>query len=266
MAYPYTVVDAFTDTPFSGNPAAVFVLEAPRPEEWMQLVAGEMNLSETAFLLPEGDGYRLRWFTPAVEVALCGHATLASAHVLYESGRLAPDQAARFYSMSGELVATCENGWIVLDFPLRRPAAMEEAPSLATALGISPLEVWRHGDNLLALLSSGAEVRSLSPDSAAIKALPATGVIVTAAGDEPGIDFVSRYFAPAKGISEDPVTGAAHCVLAPFWASRLNKREMTGYQASTRSGIVRVRLEHEEERVLLLGHAVTVAHNELVTD
>jgi PhzF family phenazine biosynthesis protein len=263
MPYRYTVVDAFTDTPFAGNPAAVFILDAPCPQEWMQLVAREMNLSETAFLLPEGTGYRLRWFTPTVEVPLCGHATLASAHVLYESGRLARDHAARFFSHSGELGATAVSEWIALDFPLRRSVAVEEPLPLEAALGIAPLEVWRHGDNLLALLPSGADVRALSPDIAAIKALPAAGVIVTASGDAANIDFVSRYFAPAKGITEDPVTGAAHCMLAPFWADRLHKPELTGYQASARGGTVRVR--PEGDRVRLLGQAVTVAQSELVT-
>lgn len=264
MTYPYTVVDAFTDTPFTGNPAAVFVLEAPRPAAWMQRVAREMTLSETAFVLPEGAGYQLRWFTPTVEVPLCGHATLASAHILYESGRLARDRAARFYSLSGELGATAEGDWIALDFPLRRPTLVDEPPALAAALGMAPQEVWQHGEQLLALLPAGGAVRALAPDVTAIKALPVQGVIVTAAGDEAHLDFVSRYFAPARGVSEDPVTGSAHCVLAPFWAERLNKHEMTGYQASIRGGIVRVRLAGE--RVRLLGHAVTVAHGYLVTE
>jgi PhzF family phenazine biosynthesis protein len=263
MPSPYTVVDAFTDTPFVGNPAAVFVLEEPRPDAWMQLVARELNLSETAFLHPVGAGYQLRWFTPTVEVPLCGHATLASAHVLYESGRLACDQATHFLTRSGKLGATMEDGWIALDFPLRRPVVVEEPPALADALGIAPLEVWQHGGTLLALLPAGAAVRSLAPNIAAIKALPVDGVLVTAAGDADGIDFVSRYFAPAKGISEDPVTGAAHCMLAPFWAERVRKHELTGYQASVRGGFVRVR--PAEDRVRLFGHAVTVAHCTLVT-
>jgi PhzF family phenazine biosynthesis protein len=216
MGYSYTIVDAFASGPFTGNPAAVYVLAAPRPAEWMQLVAREMSLSETAFLQPDGDGYRLRWFTPAVEVALCGHATLASAHTIYETGLLARDRTACFHTMSGELGAALEGDWIALDFPLRRPSPADNSPALAAALGIAPLEVWRHGDDLLALLPSGDAVRSLAPNIAAIKALPVHGVIVTAAGNEAGIDFVSRYFAPTVGIDEDPVTGSAHCLLAPF--------------------------------------------------
>jgi PhzF family phenazine biosynthesis protein len=269
MSYPYTVIDAFTDAPFGGNPAAVFPLEAPRPDEWMQLVAREMNCSETAFFHPEGEGYRLRWFTPTVEVPLCGHATLASAHWLHESGRLPREQTVRFFSLSGELRATADGEWIALDFPLRQPTRVEEPPALAAALGVEPLEVWQHGTNLLALLPSGAAVRSLSPDIAAIKTLDAVndlsmdGVIVTAEGDAANIDFVSRYFAPAKGIDEDPVTGGAHCMLAPFWADRLRKRELTGYQASARGGMMRV--HPEGDRVRLLGQAVTVARCELVT-
>jgi PhzF family phenazine biosynthesis protein len=264
MPYPYTIVDAFTDTPFAGNPAAVYILEAARSTEWMQLVAREMNVSETAFVVPEGERYQLRWFTPIVEVPLCGHATLASAHVLYTPRRLARHQTALFETRSGELEATAEADGIALDFPLRRPWPVDAPPALEAALGMAPVEVWKHGDNLLALLPSSNDVRQLSPNMTAIKALPTLGVIVTAVGNETGTDFVSRYFAPAKGINEDPVTGAAHCMLAPFWAERLHTSEMTGYQASARGGIVRVRLQGD--RVRLLGHAVTIAQGELVVE
>jgi PhzF family phenazine biosynthesis protein len=212
--------------------------------------------------VPESDGYRLRWFTPAVEVELCGHATLASTHALGEMGMLAAGQTARFYTQSGLLTATHDDGWITLDFPTRLPRAVEAPSTLAAALGVAPVGVWRNDFDLLVELPTAADVRNLKPDSTAIKALGTMGVIVTGTGDAPGIDFVSRYFAPNVGIDEDPVTGGAHTTLAPFWSERLGKTTLTGYQASARGGTVRVKLQGE--RVLLIGQAVTVARCELV--
>jgi PhzF family phenazine biosynthesis protein len=286
---PIAQVDAFTDRPFHGNPAAVCLLPTIRPDEWMQAVAAEMNLSETAFLRRLGEAdlaggdqrFEIRWFTPAVEVDLCGHATLASAHALWESGEVPGDQAIRFRSASGELV--CErgdDGWIHLDFPaLPSEAVGEEGDDgrlreeIATALGAgSPVRLsWlgRSRFDLLAELGSEAKVRGLDPDQEALRALGARGVIATArvAGDGGGAegedapDFVSRFFCPGVGIPEDPVTGSAHCALAPFWTGRLGRDRLVGYQASARGGTVRVELSGD--RVRLGGRAVTVLTGEL---
>ncbi len=261
MGVPIVQVDAFTSRPFAGNPAAVCFLPGPRPDDWLQLVAREMNLSETAFLLPEGDGFRLRWFTPAVEVDLCGHATLASAHVLWEEGRLDPAREAVFESRSGRLTATRRGEMIELDFPASPPEPAGGAPELAQALGVEPLYVGRSKFDYLVLVDSAERVRRLHPDFAALKRAPVRGVIVTAAADEPGVDFVSRFFAPAVGVDEDPVTGSAHCCLGPFWQERLGKSELHAHQVSARGGALRVRVVGE--RVLLGGRAVTVLRREL---
>jgi PhzF family phenazine biosynthesis protein len=259
----YAVVDAFTQRPFAGNPAAVCVLDAPLDDALLQRIAAELNLSETAFPLREGNGYRLRWFTPTTEVDLCGHATLATAHVLWESGReTAP--TLDFTTRSGLLRATRgADGRIALDFPATRPVPVAAAavPGLADALGASPVSVHRANDDLLVELASDAEVRRLAPDASRIAAFPARGVVVTARADEAGADFVSRFFCPAIGISEDPVTGATHCALGPFWAARLGKVSLRGYQASRRGGYVDVELR--EDRCVLRGHAVRVASGEL---
>jgi PhzF family phenazine biosynthesis protein len=256
-------VDAFADRPFTGNPAAVCILAAPGDEGWMQDVAGEMNLSETAFLHPEEDGWRLRWFTPEVEVDLCGHATLAAAHVLWEDGHLDAGETARFHTRSGVLTARRAGEWIELDFPAK-PILDGPAPEgLDDALGVAPLFVGRSHFDVLVELSSEAEVRALKPDLGRLGAVEARGVIVTARADGGGgYDFVSRFFAPRAGVNEDPVTGSAHCVLAPFWAARLGRDEMVGFQASRRGGIVRVRAEGD--RVRLGGQAVTVLRGELL--
>ncbi len=255
-------VDAFTDRPFAGNPAAVCLLSAPGEERWMQDVAREMNLSETAFLHPENDGYRLRWFTPAVEVALCGHATLASAHVLWEDGHLPRGRQARFHTRSGLLTADARREWIELDFPAT-PAAPAPLPAgLAEALAVTPRWTGRSKFDYLLEVDSEAAVRVLTPDFAALGRVEARGVIVTSRATAPGYDFVSRFFAPRAGVNEDPVTGSAHCALTPFWSERLNKTEMTAYQASPRGGVVRVRLAGD--RVVLGGQAVTVLRGELV--
>ncbi len=197
----------------------------------MQSVAAEMNLSETAFLLPEGDGYRLRWFTPAAEVRLCGHATLASAHALWETGRLPLDATARFYTLSGLLTARRNGDWIELNFPARPPQAVD-VPALAEALRVKPLATYQDADDYMVLVASEAEVRSLNPDIPAINELPVRGVIVTARSTTPGYDFISRFFAPRVGVIEDPVTGSAHCCLTPYWAAELKKSELVAYQAS----------------------------------
>ena len=255
-------IDAFADRPFSGNPAAVCLLDAPREPAWMQSVAMEMNLSETAFLVERPDGFDLRWFTPTVEVDLCGHATVASAHALWEEGRLPPGRQARFSTKSGLLTADAVDGGIELDFPRKEAEPLGEAPDLAGALGAQVRELSRNRWDYLALLDSEETVRGLSPDVAALKRLGARGVIVTAQATKRGeYDFVSRFFAPGAGIDEDPVTGSAHCFLAPFWSARLGKAELVGYQASARGGLVRTRVDGD--RVKLRGKAVTVLRGEL---
>jgi len=258
-------VDAFTNRPYAGNPAAVCVLgrgAAPDPA-WMQALAREMNLSETAFLVPTGDAFRLRWFTPTVEVDLCGHATLASAHVLWEDGLLAAGRQARFDTLSGRLTADQREGWIELDFPAVAAAPVAPPPDLLPALGIARAQVSQNRLDYLVEVSTEAEVRALQPDHTRLRRLPVRGVIVTSRATESGadFDFVSRFFAPGSGVDEDPATGSAHCALAPYWAARLGKPAMTGYQASARGGVVRVRLAGD--RVILGGQAVTVLRGEL---
>lgn len=255
-------VDAFTDKPFAGNPAGVCLLEAPADEEWMQHVAREMNLSETAFLHRETDGYRLRWFTPAVEVDLCGHATLASAHVLWESGHLYASEPVRFHTRSGLLTAQKRGEWIEMDFPATPPAESEAPAGLVAALGVSPLYVGKTRFDYVIEVGSEEDVRNLTPDFGALRRVEARGVIVTSRAAMPGVDFVSRFFGPAVGVDEDPVTGSAHCSLAPFWAGRLGKEEMAAYQASARGGVIHV--QTAGDRVLLRGKAVTVLRGELV--
>lgn len=261
MPLPLLVVDAFTAAPFAGNPAAVCLLDRPRDDEWMQRVAAEMNLSETAFPVPEGDGWRLRWFTPGVEVALCGHATLATAHVLWTAGRAAPEQALRFLTKSGVLTARREGAWIELDFPALPSQPCEAPPGLADALGADLAWVGNYGMDYLCEVAGEAALRGLRPDMARLAALETRGVTVTSRPGGAGYDFVSRFFAPAAGVPEDPVTGSAHCALAPFWAARLGKTEMVGRQASRRGGEVRVRVAGD--RVMLGGQAVTVVRGEI---
>jgi len=255
-------VDAFTDRPFAGNPAAVCLLDAPRDARWMQDVAREMNLSETAFLEPTGDGFGLRWFTPAVEVQLCGHATLASAHVLWETGTLDPAATARFHTLSGLLTAERQGEWIELDFPAR---PVEETPpptGLLEAFDAEPLFVGRSRYDYLLELPSEQAVRTAAPDHRRLAALGVRGVIITAKASAEPYDFVSRFFAPGSGIDEDPVTGSAHCTLGPYWAGRLDKEEFLAYQASARGGVVKVRVVGD--RVKLGGQAVTVLRGRLV--
>jgi PhzF family phenazine biosynthesis protein len=256
-------IDAFTNEPFRGNPAAVCLLDRERDDAWMQNVAAEMNLSETAFLLPGDDGHSLRWFTPAVEVALCGHATLASAHALWEEGILAPGAEARFQTKSGLLTAVRAGDWIELDFPAKRDEPTDPPADLLGALGIAAARyVGRNAFDYLVELESEEELRHLAPDHGQLRKIEVRGVIVTTRSKSPGFDFVSRFFAPGVGVDEDPVTGSAHCCLTPYWAARLGRNELVGYQASRRGGVVRVRLDGE--RVKLGGQAVTVLRGELV--
>jgi len=255
-------VDAFADRVFAGNPAAVCLLGGPAEAGWMQSVASEMNLSETAFVEPRAAGYGLRWFTPVAEVGLCGHATLASAHVLYETGQAEPAGPVRFDSVSGPLTARREDGLLVLDFPARPAGPAPAPPGLLAALGVDGAE-WtgRAKDDLMVVLAREEDVTGLRPDTVALAGYGTRGIIVTAPASRPGADFVSRFFAPGVGIAEDPVTGSAHCTLAPYWAQRLGRPRLTGYQASARGGTVRVRVDGD--RVLLAGRAVTVFSGEL---
>ena len=261
MTQPIFVVDAFADGPFTGNPAAVCPLTAPRPDSWMQQVAMEMNHAETAFLVPEGAVWRLRWFTPVFEINLCGHATLASAHVLLEQ-RLAKDgETLRFATKSGELRATPRDGRIELDFPVTPVDECAPPPHLAEALGVKIVRYGEGSGRCVAELATAAEVRAAKPDMRRLAASPPWGVTITARSDEPRFDFISRFFAPAKGIDEDPVTGSAHCALVDWWGRALGKTEFVAYQASPRGGVLHLR--RAGERVLMTGRAVTVLRGEL---
>jgi PhzF family phenazine biosynthesis protein len=261
MSIPIFHVDAFTDRPFAGNPAAVCLLERPAPDRWMQQVAAEMNLSETAFLVPAADGHGLRWFTPAVEVDLCGHATLASAHVLWETGRLAPGDAARFHTRSGLLTAEQHGDGIEMDFPALSAEPCGDVPGLTAALGVRATFLASSGMDYLVVVEDESSVREMRPDFARLAQVKVRGVIVTSRATGGKYDFVSRFFAPASGVAEDPVTGSAHCCLGPYWAGRLGKSELLGYQASARGGFVRVRVLGD--RVRLGGRAVTILRGQL---
>jgi PhzF family phenazine biosynthesis protein len=263
MAIRIVQVDAFTNRPYAGNPAAVCVLPAPKPDAWMRDVAREMNLSETAFLTRLDDGYNLRWLTPAVEVDLCGHATVASAHVLWEDGHLPEGTQARFHTRSGLLLADRRGEWIELDFPARAAVQAEAPPELLPALGLAGAKfIAKNVFDYLVELDSEETVRALAPDYTALRKIAVRGVVVTARAATPEFDFVSRFFAPAAGVDEDPVTGSSHTALGPYWAERLGKCEFTAYQASARGGVVRVRLQGD--RVILGGQAVTVMTGELL--
>jgi PhzF family phenazine biosynthesis protein len=240
MRTPIFQVDAFTTRQFAGNPAAVMPMASFLEDAVLQAIAAENNLAETAFLVPEGGDYRLRWFTPTTEVPLCGHATLASAAVVME--RLEPGRSkVVFHSASGPLSVSRADMGYVMDFPIRPSEPVATPPALAEALGVVPIEVFIDAFNYLALLESGQVLRALAPDMAALARMDRSGVIVTAPGDGT-YDFVSRYFAPAKGIPEDPVTGGAHCMLAPYWAKRLGKTVFRAFQASQRGGEIICRL------------------------
>lgn len=262
MSKPIFVVDAFTEKAFAGNPAAVCLLDQPADEAWMQAVAGELNLSETAFLWPESGVFRLRWFTPSVEVDLCGHATLASSFVLWETGRLASDEMARFETRSGRLTATRSVDAIQLDFPSDRVEPCTAPEGMLESLGTTARFVGRNRMDYLVELESETAVRSLAPDFRSLAAVEARGIIVTARSVDPKFDFVSRFFAPATGVPEDPVTGSAHCALGPYWSARLKKTDLVGHQVSRRGGIVKASVRHD--RVLLGGKAVLVWRGELL--
>jgi len=303
-------VDSFTSTVFHGNPAAVCVFGAigglAEDADWMQNIASEMNLSETAFVLPSPSSagvFLLRWFTPLVEVDLCGHATLAAGHVLWESGAVPLLSPIFFETKSGLLTlrrekvgsarrvnsgqnsaggrkagtdqaegsrkklhassgAITETGWISMDFPADLPTAVDSPSGLAEALGATPVWTGRGRYDLFVVLPDARSVRELAPSFAALRRLDTRGIIVTGPGDEPGIDFLSRFFAPCVGIDEDPVTGSAHVCLASYWSARLGKERLVGKQVSRRTGIVRTALL-PKERVLLCGQAVTLVRGEL---
>ena len=261
-------VDSFTDQPFHGNPAAVCVLDAPPPEDWMQHVAAEMNLSETAFVYPmeAGNLFRLRWFTPRVEVDLCGHATLAAAHVLWEEKVLDPQSPAQFETRSGRLSAHRQGDWIELDFPAEPVNTPIHDPRefdrIKTALGAAPISAGRNRFDLLVEFADEQTVRALQPDYRLVHEFPVRGIIATSRASEPEFDFVSRFFAPRVGVDEDPVCGSAHCCLGPFWASKLGRNELVGHQVSLRGGVVKVRVDGS--RVALIGQAVTVLRGELL--
>jgi PhzF family phenazine biosynthesis protein len=261
---PIQIVDAFADRAFSGNPAAVCFLPQPAPAQWMQQVAAEMNLSETAFLLREGETFRLRWFTPRSEVKLCGHATLASAHVLWSEGHLPEQQPARFQTLSGELIAEKKDKWIQLDFPALpvSPNESASAAALQAALNVPVTETWQTEEDWIAVLESEQLVRELRPDFSQIGRLNTRGLIVTAPGRDSGFDFVSRFFVPKLGIDEDPVTGSVHCALANLWQSKLGKSRFRAFQASPRGGVLEMELTGS--RVLLQGRAVTTLKGQLL--
>jgi len=259
---PIYIADAFTSRPFAGNPAAVCLLKEAAEEEWMQHVAAEMNLSETAFLHPAEDGYGLRWFTPTTEVDLCGHATLASSHVLAERGELPEGVQVPYHTRSGLLTARRSHGLIQLDFPADPDTESEPPPDLLDALGAEARYVGQAHVGYLVELESEAKVRALKPDFARLANVPTPGVVVTSPATSDKYDFVSRFFGPALGIDEDPVTGAAHCCLACFWSRRLNRTSFRAFQASARGGELHVTLAGD--RVILAGQAVTTVRGELV--
>jgi len=255
-------VDAFTSTPFAGNPAAVCILTTTREESWMQSVAHEMNLSETAFVRQVDDGFDLRWFTPLLEVDLCGHATLATAHVLWETRIARSEERLRFHTRSGILHASHLGDWIELDFPASGVTPSECNIDLEEALAVRPVFVGISDFDFLVELESARELRGLRPNMELIRQADARGLIVTSPSDRDEYDFLSRFFAPQSGVHEDPVTGSAHCSLGPHWGEKLGKEEMLAFQASPRGGEVRVRLGGE--RVFLGGQAVTVMKAELL--
>lgn len=261
MSTSIYIVDAFTSQPFQGNPAAVCLLDQPVDTAWMQSIATEVNLSDTAFLLPREDGeWNLRWFTPRTEVDLCGHATLAAAHILWhEMGQT--EKQLVFHSASGLLQASREGQGIMLDFPIDHLNEQTIDQSLVNALGLQPEMLFRGREDLLVVYKSAEQVRALNPDQMALSKIPCRGVITTAPGDESGIDFISRFFAPALGIPEDPVTGSAHCTLAPYWSKCLGKQTLNAYQASQRGGEIGIRLQ--DERVMLIGYAISVMQGKL---
>jgi PhzF family phenazine biosynthesis protein len=256
-------VDAFTDRPFGGNPAAVCLMETTREDSWMLKVAQEMNLSETAFCLPLHEGYSLRWFTPATEVDLCGHATLATAHILWETGSLETSQRARFKTRSGLLTAGLDGSWILMDFPADPPKSCDTPPELLDALGIEePVATARGRFDYLIEISDESSLSNLKPDFRKLRQTDTRGVIVTALSSSRDCDFLSRFFAPAVGVDEDPVTGSAHCTLCPYWSGKLGKTEFLARQVSARGGLIRT--EMKGSRVTVGGQAITVFAGDLL--
>jgi PhzF family phenazine biosynthesis protein len=265
MAVPIYVVDAFTSRPFAGNPASVCLLKEPAAEAWMQRVASEMNHAETAFVVPQSDGFGLRWFTPTTEVDLCGHATLASAHVLWETGQLDIHDAAQFSTKSGLLTCTRHGYGIQMDFPAEPAhAATIDSAAIVSALNLAgpPKFVGENRMDLFVEIESEEALHAVDPDEGELRAFDRRGVIVTALASRSDCDFVSRFFAPSAGVAEDPVTGSAHCCLGPYWAERLGKSDLVGFQCSQRGGSVRVAVRGD--RVLLQGHAVTTLIGEFL--
>jgi PhzF family phenazine biosynthesis protein len=265
VSIPIYHVDAFTDRPFGGNPAAVCVLDSAKDGQWMQAVAAEMNLSETAFVVRGIDAFGLRWFAPRAEVDLCGHATLATAHILWETGRLARNHEARFETKSGLLTAIQSKGGISLDFPATPPTDAIPPPVLLAALGLSASEVHyvgRSGFDYLVEVAEEAIVRRVNPDFATLAGVPVRGTIVTSAPRTGAdYDFVSRFFGPAVGVNEDPATGSSHCCLGPYWAAKTGKAEFRAYQASAREG--RIQVSVRGDRIGLTGNAVTIVAGSL---
>jgi len=263
MNIPIYQVDAFTIKPFTGNPAAVCLLEQAKDDAWMQAVAAEMALSETAFLVPKSNRYHLRWFTPTTEVKLCGHATLASAHILFENGFYEEDELIEFYTLSGTLKASNIDGFVELDLPRFNAKLIDPPQELSEALGIKPIRAASYENEMILAEFDGEDsIRGLAPNFELLKALSFHDVIVTAKAEKGKYDFISRFFAPKVGINEDPVTGSAHCLLGPYWAPKLDKQEFLAFQASARSGEVRVRLQGE--RVFVGGKAITVLQGKLI--
>lgn len=261
MSIPIFQVDAFTSELFKGNPAAVCVLQEPADPVWMQNVAREMNLSETAFVSPREDGYGLRWFTPEAEVELCGHATLSSAHVLWQAGYVSQGEKIRFHSLSGKLVASRHKEWIELDFPSATVIPGDISEEILAALGPVPEIILRSGDKWLLEYADENDIYTMKPDFIALKQRSGRGLIVTARSEKPGIDFISRYFAPWIGVNEDPVTGSSHTILGPYWGQKLRKSHLVAWQASARGGLLKIRVSGE--RTYISGQAVTVFSGQL---
>ncbi|MDY6873793.1 MAG: PhzF family phenazine biosynthesis isomerase [Chloroflexota bacterium] len=262
MTHPLYQVDAFTKAPFGGNPAGVCLLTAPAPDDWMQALAAEMNLSETAFLLPEEEGWRLRWFTPATEIDLCGHATLASAKVLFETRPELRPGPISFWTRSGQMQARWVGGRVELDFPVFTPEPLMIELGIAGMLGFQPVEAAFSGNFFLFEAAEEETIRTAKPDFGALAASTMPEVMITAKGESSDYDFVSRFFAPQLGFDEDPVTGSAHCLLAPYWAEKLGKTTFAAYQASERGGWLTLRLEGD--RLRIAGDSVIVFSAELL--
>jgi PhzF family phenazine biosynthesis protein len=262
MSKTLHIIDAFTDQPFAGNPAAICILDQPVEDTWMKFVAREMNLSETAFLHPMEGGFALRWLTPTVEVKLCGHATLAAAFALWETGVLPADQKARFHTLSGWLTCRREGDWIEMDFPAVACEPCDAPAGMEQALGCELIACGFNGMDYLVEVASEKVLRGLKPNLTALSAFPVRGVIVTCRGETAEHDFLSRFFAPAAGVNEDPVTGSAHCALGPYWQGKLGQSDFTAFQASERGGLVK--LSVRDDQVLLRGQAVMMSKVELM--